>query len=101
MQKKSHFTETCCCVSVLAHNGTFQATTPMGHIFGANPTTSGTKLLGDLFSLQPPFAPWDSKNEQCRKDSISFLSAVKNLEIWALKSNALFLLEENRFYNKQ
>jgi hypothetical protein len=69
----------------------------MGHIFGANPTASGTKLLGDLFSLQPPFAPWDSKNDQCRKDSISFLSAVKNLEIWALKSNELLLLREKVF----
>ncbi|XP_065335548.1 nose resistant to fluoxetine protein 6-like [Cloeon dipterum] len=48
-------------------------------------THSNSKLLGDIFSMQPPFAPWDSKDEQCRKDSLRFYEGVKNLEMWALK----------------
>lgn len=42
-------------------------------------------ILREIFATQKAFAPVDSPNPECRKQSRAFLQALEDFELWALK----------------
>jgi hypothetical protein len=61
---------------------------------GVSVLSPGLNLAHRMMSALPPFVPSSSEhvtNEQCIKDSQLYLQELRNLAVWALKSEYLLM----------